>query len=459
VADSLAHASFAARLDRLRIPIRLAYIGLILLATLSSLGFDTDPGAVGARFERMLRPTAGARDVVDGVRNVALFIGWGLVWMVTAPAGRSTAALRDAIWTGAALSLAVECMQLLSDTRVASIFDLMTNTAGTVVGALVIVVAVMALARLSRSRSFVGIPASVFALSYGGAVMGEALVPLFREAVVVSGGPFERYATMRAEFTWGSLLDVPLSDFLLFLPAGVFAVAALYESGLGYVAAARRVGASALALFIAAEVAHGFMGIPIVAGSALVHVVAVVVGAMLAVKLLPAFSRHVRGADRPRLLTRAYVAVLILWALRPYALDFSVSGAKVDLIPLRALGMRLDMFSVVDVSGPFLLYLAFGALLAVWPLRLRGPLSGLAPALYLACATELSQIFVAERLLDITDLMIQASGAAVGWVAVRRAGFRTYGAQLAPAVNRPRPDLDDARSRPAGPRSRPTARG
>jgi glycopeptide antibiotics resistance protein len=103
--------------------------------------------------------------------------------------------------------------------------------------------------------------------------------------------------------------------------------------------------------------------------------------------------------------------------------------------------MRLDMFSVVDVSGPFLLYLALGALLAVWPLRLRGRLSGFAPAIYLAVATEIAQIVVAERLLDVTDLMIQASGATAGWVVVRRAGFRPYGAQLAPARERPRPDL------------------
>ncbi len=62
------------------------------------------------------------------------------------------------------------------------------------------------------------------------------------------------------------------------------------------------------------------------------------------------------------------------------------------------------MFSVVDVLAPFLLYLAV--------------------------ATELGQTLVVARTLDVTDLMIQAAGAAIGWVAVRRAGFLPYGAQL-----------------------------
>jgi glycopeptide antibiotics resistance protein len=64
----------------------------------------------------------------------------------------------------------------------------------------------------------------------------------------------------------------------------------------------------------------------------------------------------------------------------------------------------------------------------------------MAPAIYLACATELGQILIATRTLDITDLLIQATGAAIGWLAVRRAGFRPYGVQLAPSrLQQPNP--------------------
>ena len=54
----------------------------------------------------------------------------------------------------------------------------------------------------------------------------------------------------------------------------------------------------------------------------------------------------------------------------------------------------------------------------------------------------MAKAVVAERTLDVTDLMIQASGAAGGWVAVRRAGFRQYGAQLPQAARRSVPKLE-----------------
>jgi glycopeptide antibiotics resistance protein len=443
---------FASRLDRIRIPLRLAYVGIILLATLSSLHFDLHPDAVEARFVRMLRPEISGRDVVDGARNLALFIGWGLVWMVTAAPGRSRVVLRNAVVSGAALSLTVEGMQLLSDTRNASSLDLATNTGGAAVGALILVVAVLVLARASKSRSFVGIPAAVFGASYAAAVLAETFVPLFRGATVIYGSPLERLSAAFDRFSWSTLLHPPFGDFLTFLPAGAFGVAALHEGGRDYREALTIVGVMAVVVLPAAEVAHGGLGIPIHAGAALIHALAVVCGAALAARYLASFTRNVRGPDRPRVLTLAYVAALVLWAARPYDVERSWSAIHTKVtsewwVPLRSLGMRMDMFSVVDVCAPFLLYLPLGALLAVWPLRLRGRLAGFAPALYLAFATEFAQTVVAQRTLDLTDFMIQASGAAVGWISVRRAGFRQYGAQLPASVPVERGGAEDVRVR------------
>lgn len=461
---ALSHAVFAARLDRIRIPVRLAYIGIILLATLSSLRFDLDPEAVGARFARMLRPDVSGRDVVDGARNLALFIGWGLVWMVTAAPGRSLRVLRHAVGSGATLSLAVEGLQLLSDTRIASILDLATNTGGAAVGALILVAAVVVLARASSARSFVGIPAAIFGVSYAAAILAEALVPLFRGASPIFGTPLERFSAAFDRFSWDTLLDPPLGDFLTFLPAGVFGVAALHERGRNYREALTIVGVLAVIVLPAVELAHGGLGIPISAGAALIHTLAVACGAALGAAYLPRFTRNVTGPDRPRVLTLAYVAALLLWAARPYEPESTWSAIQTKLtsewwVPLRSLGMRMDMFSVVDVCAPFLLYLPLGALLAVWPLRLRGRLAGFAPALYLAFATEFAQIVVAERTLDLTDFMIQASGAAVGWVSVRRAGFRQYGAQLPAAVPIDRSGAEPVRVRNEDAKARPSSEG
>ena len=117
------------------------------------------------------------------------------------------------------------------------------------------------------------------------------------------------------------------------------------------------------------------------------------------------------------------------------ALVVSVSVVAAKLtgewwIPLRLLGSRMDMFSVIDVVIGFFLFFPLGAALAVWPLRPRSALAGFLPALYLAAVLEVGQTFVAGRTMDMTDFLVQAAGAVVGWTIVRRAGYRPYGSVL-----------------------------
>lgn len=237
-------------------------------------------------------------------------------------------------------------------------------------------------------------------------------------------------------FRWGALPEWPIGDLLLFAPAGALGVAALYETCASYRAAVAWVCAAAILVLPGAEIAHGALGMEILGGAAVVHVVAVCAGAAVAARGLPIFSRKVRGANRPRLLSVVYAIWILLWAMRPYAPERTMGGVIAKLsggdwwVPLRMLAARMDVFSVVDVTIAFLLYLPLGGLLAVWPMRRSGLLSGPLPTLYLAAATELGQLVVASRTLDVTDLLVQAAGAAVGWTVVRRAGFRPYGAQL-----------------------------
>jgi glycopeptide antibiotics resistance protein len=425
-------------LDRWRVAIRLAYVGILLLATLSGFRIDGDPGAVLRRLGRMLDPTVSARDAIDGARNVLLFAGWGLVWMVTAAPGRSVAILRNAVLAGAGLSLTVEALQLFSRSRTASILDLFTNTAGSLLGATLLVLLVTTLSASRGRKSFTGMPAAVFGVSSALALLGESLVPLYRQELQswASGGPLERLSRALAEFRWGSIGDWPVGDALLFLPGGLFAVATLSELGVSYRRAAALVSVSGLAGFALVEVAHGALGLEILGGAALVHALAFGVGAALAIRAIPAFTKAFRGVARPRLLLALYVPWLLLWVLRPYAFEATLTGIVAKFggewwIPLRFLGGRVDMFSVVDVIVAFFLLLPLGALLAVWPLRLRGALSTILPVVYLATALELSQTLVATRTLDVTDVLVQVAGAAIGWTIVRRAGFRPYGTQLA----------------------------
>ena len=419
-------------LDRARLPARAAFVGILLLATLSSFDFSPDSARVAWRLGRALSPNIGASDAIDALRNLALFAGWGVVWMATAGAGRTTRQLLGALASGAAISVGVEAAQLLSATRNASIVDVLTNTVGTAIGALGFVFLVRLAASLKGRRSFVGIPALAIAGPYGLACFIEATVPLFRQDEVfgASGGPFGRMSIALGSFSWRSLLDLPIEDFFLFLPAGVFAVAALIEADLGYSSARTRVVLYGAAFALLAELLHGPNGQPIIAGAVVVHALAVAAGAFLAARFLPDFSQALRGASRPRSLLRGLAILIALWALRPWVPEFLPLSERLSAdwwVPLAALGGRMDVFSVADVVGPFFLYFPVGALLAVWPWRRTGWMADLWPVVWLAVATEALQLVVQGRFVDVTDPLIQISGAVIGWTIIRRAGYRPYG--------------------------------
>jgi VanZ family protein len=419
-------------LDRARLPARAAFVGILLLATLSSFDFNPDSARIATRLGRALDPQIGARDAIDALRNLALFAGWGVVWMATAAAGRTSRQLLWAVVTGAVISIGVETAQLFSATRNASLIDVFTNTVGTAIGALCFVFLVRLAASLKGQRSFVGIPTRAIAGPYGLACFIEAAVPLFRQDEVfgISGGPFARMSIALSSFTWRSLLDLPIEDFFLFLPAGMFAVAALVEAGIAYPAARNRVIIYGTALALLAEFFHGPNGQPIVAGAAVIHALAIAAGAILAARALPGLSKALRGATRPRFVLRLLGALIMLWALRPWVPEFLPLSERLShdwWVPLAALGGRMDVFSVADVVGPFCLYIPLGALLAVWPWRRTGWMANLWPAVWLAFGTEALQLFVQGRFVDVTDPLIQVSGAVIGWTIIRRAGYRPYG--------------------------------
>lgn len=448
----------------LRWAARLGYVVVLAFATLTSLRWDPDPGAVAERLQGMLRPSVTARDAVDAARNLMLFAGWGLVWMLTSRTGQGWRPVVGAVASGAAASLTVEMVQLFSISRTASVLDLTTNTLGALAGAVILRLTVRSLeARRGRPALF-GAPSLLLAGAYGAAVLGEALVPLFRQTPLsgVYGGPVQRLSAALDAFRWTSFADLPWGDVVLFLPAGFMAVAALMEEGRAPGRAAAWTAAIGLGAMVAVEGLRGVLALPIEGGAALLHGGSIAAGGLLAVPILgrlatpvlhtrrpapggasPASRRTAvdpahrrtsgpggwRGSEggRVRAFLAGWLVVLALWTLRPYVpeTDLAVLASKLGTdwwVPLRFLGMRVDVFSVVDVVTRFFLFLPAGAVLAARPLRSGGSLGAVLPALYVAGLAELAQLFVAGRTLDGTDALVQAAGVLVGWALVRRAG-------------------------------------
>jgi len=450
---------------RVALTARSCYVVLIFLATLT----DLHPHFVASEVPpRLLRAVTSlmdmsARDAVDGVRNIALFAGFGAVWVVTSLSGRIWRSAWHAALVGSAISLIVEACQLVSPVRVASLVDVTTNTAGTLVGAWMICLLIVWVYGARRRKSFVGIPAFLFAGSYAVSTAMEAFTPLFGDTLLsrMSGGVVDRIEQAWREMQASSVFDLRWLDLPIFVPAGFFLVAATAELGMPYRSSWLIVAGAGAVASVVIEVVHGVAGQPIIWGAALVHALSVAAGAWCGTWILPRGSRRIRGRERPMVLLCAYLALVVYWSWRPFYPDLSITSLReqfsaVHWIPLQALSVRVDLFSVTDIVSQFLLYLPVGALLAVWPVRLRGPWRSLLPAVYFAIVLEAGKIVIAERFFDITHILIQVAGAVIGWIVVRRSGFTVYGEMWPPAQTtssgwRPRESERGKRRRPVRP--------
>jgi len=421
---------------------RIAYVAVVALATLTDLHLSGDLSAASRRLARSLDPSLGWRDAIDGLRNVALFAGLGAVWVATSASGAIRAEVRKAVLVGCALSATVEATQVFSPTRTASIVDLATNTFGAFVGALAVAQVIAEIGRNKRSRSYLGIPAFLLAGPYVIATLCEAVTPLFTSEQLpdIPGGPMAWLRDALHASLPLSLSHVPLTDFLLFAPAGFLVVVMLSERGAG--AAWPRVATVGSGLMFAAEFAHGFIRLPIRWEAAALHAMAWSVGAWAAHRWLAPLSRTMRGPARARAALGAYGVILALWGWRPFILETSgraiaAQFAVGHLVPLQALAGRVDVFSALHIAQQFFLYFPLGGLLAVWPLRLAGRWSHLWSGLGLAVLIEAGHSVVSGRFMDVTNLLIACAGLGLGWILVRRVGFRPYGAALQQSGARP----------------------
>ncbi|UCG87266.1 MAG: VanZ family protein [Gemmatimonadota bacterium] len=421
---------------RIGLASRVAYCGVIAVATLASLQFDPDIGRALARLPETFTPSLTPRDLVDAIRNLALFAGWGALWVVTTRLRQLKILLLRVVLSGFLLSLAVETAQLFSPIRQTSILDLFNNTVGALAGALLVVMMVEVAVRLRNRKSYFGVPAITISGAYLCAALFQAAVLTRPQpAVGVYGGPIARFREMMARLEWGSLTELSLLDAFLFIPVGVLVVVTLAESGWTHKRAARLAVAIGVILSLAAELIRAPLGLELSLGAVIMHTVGATIGAVVTAKWLPEFSRQVRGRHRPLALALAYVVVLAAWSWQPFLLETDMQ-AILEQLSLTRFSLlsahigRVDVYSVADIGAAFFLFLPVGALLAVWPLKRRGWLADLLPGLYLAALAELSQILIVDRYFSLTDAIVQCAGVAIGWMVVRMAGYQPHGVLL-----------------------------
>lgn len=416
---------------------RLAYVAIVLIATLSNLHFDPSSADVPQRLVRALNLTPHLSDAIDAARNVLLFAGLGAVWVATSRLKRPMGTLLSLTIVSLVLSGCIEALQLFSPIRDASLIDVTTDTLGGLAGGVITLGAFAALDETTGQRSYFGIPALLFAVCYGVATVMEAFMPLFRQDLLpqLGGSVSERIGRAVAAIQPASIAQIPVIDVLIFFPAGVLAMLALVEAGVTGAPAALVTIVAVAIVYPLVEVAHGVAAQPIIIGAALTHVVAASLGALFATYRLKSFGRQYSTSRRAAIIAAAYAMVIMFWSWRPFQLEFSGAAmaeqfTSSHLVPLKALAERGDLFSVTDVIAQGVLFIPLGALLAVWPLRKKGPLRGMLPAIYLAILLETGKIPIAERFMDVTHILIQSAGAALGFLLVRRVGYRERGELL-----------------------------
>jgi glycopeptide antibiotics resistance protein len=414
-------------------------VAIVLLATLTSLDPSWDPAAAAQRLTRAFARSLSWRDAIDGVRNVALFAGLGTVWVVTSLSGKVRAEIWRATLVGLGLSALVEGLQAFSPVRTSSIVDLTTNTLGVLAGAVATALLLAEVRRAKGGRSSLGIPAFLVAGGYGLAVLCEAVTPLFHSEPLtgIEGGPLARLRAALELALPLRLGAIPVLDVPLFVPAGFLAVMLLGEIGRREGRAWRAVAGGGLgaALVLGAQLAHGLLGLEVRWEAALTDALAVSFGAWAAHRWLAPLTRSLRGAARARTAIFFYAGLLVLWGWRPLlpATDWSAIIAQltpVRFIPLASLAERADVFSALHVAQQFFLYVPLGGMLAVWPLRLAGRWSHLAPGLWLAVAIEVGHVAIADRYFDMTNVLLAWAGLGIGWIVLRRCGYEAYGAAL-----------------------------
>ncbi len=427
-----ASVNLAAIAQRYALPIRAAYLVCIAIATLLHLGFDGTLANALYRLQRAVEPNIGFKDIVDGVRNIALFLGWGAVWVLTSRPQSSRRDVIAATAVGMLASITVESAQLFSPFRMASVIDVATNTIGSLLGAFSVWAIERRMSADVRGGTLIGVPAWL----PGGALLitafGLTFAPSSRPTMAIAwGSPLNRaYMVEAAEaiaVNWPALI----TDVVAWLCVGLtLAVAVADRTGrvrFGQLAAWIGIVATTLT---AAHLGRSLAGLQREAGAWQIHAAAVTLGLLTGLVLVPSWRGWVTARSERALqlgLLALLLGAVMSWSPATWALTTantpSISWRQ--LVPMMSLFQRQDLSSVFLVLQKAGIGAAIGACLAARK-RVGVPRPGLRAAIGIATLFEVGQAVIPGRYPDVTDIMITSAAAGLVAVLVERSHRSTF---------------------------------
>ncbi len=393
----------------------------IAYATMLPFDFSASREHVVATLRRLwYRPLKGG-SWHDVYSNVLLFVPWGLllgVWR----AGRGTGyvlAMILALLTGGLLSGSVEISQLFAPTRSTSVIDVITNTFGSCVGALV----GWPWARWVWPKLSVRIRQVIFSRPLAGCAVATLALLLIAglSPFHVSVAPSDLRAALQ-----GARLDpfgvlyhgTPrpdpwrwLAELLTWILAGgLFALAAQESRARGGQVIGWAV-AIAASTSLAIEASHVMIpGREIDMTSVIIAVLGSAIGSV-PVAMRAGDPRRLIPAS---LLIWSLAVMLAAWKPARFAWPDPPYLRAERIVPFWSYFDSRSLADLADVIGQALVFMPLGSLLGArsWRQSFAGAcLIGLGVGFVL----EVGQVFLPGRTADISDALSAAAGAGLGW--------------------------------------------
>jgi glycopeptide antibiotics resistance protein len=382
--------------------------------------------------------TGEATPVTDVVINIAFFLPLGFIGFHAQQRRSLWAGVARSALTGLALSAAVEAMQFFTPSRNPSTSDVMTNTAGALLGALLaaffhreVEAAVARRVTAWTARE----PLLPVVLGYAMVVCMAALVPFDLAWSVSELRHALRVAQLNLAGTPAQWTSAVVSGVRFAVLAGLatYVVGRVHRGSRAVHAALAALGAALLAIGLELGQllvrSHVFATRDLVCG-----VVGSGAGALAALGLVRA------GCSGWGLVAVLYAAGIVGEALVPFEFRFSADSMLsrltfTALIPYSSYYFKANVAAVADFLDGLITWLPFAFVLA--RLRsdgrrpdLRSGLLVITWCAVLALGVEILQLGVPRRYPEISDVLTAALGAALGayawsWCAHRTADLAT----------------------------------